>query len=71
LNGSSTAACNAAEIAHDTTIRVLRHIKRRSRIKRIDSLIVEPGGALTPCGSPAPARRVESETAAGAPGKRG
>src|SRR5712664_3629389 len=32
LNGTSTAAYSAAGIAHSTTIRVLRHIKRRSLI---------------------------------------
>src|SRR5271170_7258373 len=32
LNGTSTAAYSAAEIAHSTTIRVLRHIRRRSLI---------------------------------------
>src|SRR6266853_2637292 len=30
LNGTSTAAYSAAEIAHNTTIRVLRHIRRNS-----------------------------------------
>src|SRR6266849_5929066 len=32
LNGTSTAAYSAAEIAHNTTIRVLRHISRSSLI---------------------------------------
>src|SRR5580698_157656 len=32
LNGTSTAAYSAAEIAHSTTIRVLRHIRRSSCI---------------------------------------
>src|ERR1700679_1441137 len=32
LNGTSTAAYSAAEIAHSTTIRVLRHIRRSSLI---------------------------------------
>src|SRR5271154_1855342 len=32
LNGTNTAAYNAAEIAHSTTIRVLRHISLRSLI---------------------------------------
>src|ERR1700722_19625580 len=32
LNGTSTAAYSAADIAHNTTIRVLRHISRNSLI---------------------------------------
>src|ERR1700687_95585 len=35
LNGTSTAAYRAAEIAHSTTIRVLRHISRSSCISGV------------------------------------